>query len=322
MLRMTQSALLTVVFTLVLVGSVGAVSATIDSVTLIESGSDGTEPDVFEPGPDTGGEVDASEGGESAAAVSNSIDLQFCIGFLRTLPAVGLILSTLGLATYGVKRQYNGSTAALVSAGVVPVVLFAYFVFTNCPGQGSGGDSVLSGSDVLGSTGTVGTAPSIPPVLLGVGAAGVVLLAVGALYVMTGSDESFDMVESDEEETFDVKPETIAQSAGHAADRIEESDVPVDNAVYRAWQEMTALLDMESSESTPPADFAERAVESGLDEAKVRELTDLFRDVRYGEKSATEREDRAVEVLRDIEQSHRELSESESDEPYEGRDDR
>ena len=319
---MTQSDLLTVLFTLVLVGSVGAVSATIDSVTLIESGADGTEPDVFEPGPDTGGEVDASAGGESAGTVSNRIDLQFCIGFLRTVPAVGLILSTLGLAMYGVKRQYNGSTAALVFAGVVPVVLFAYFAFTNCPGKGSGGDSVLSGSDVLGSTGTVGTAPSVPPTILGVGAAGVVLLAVGALYAMTGSDESFDAVESDEEETFGVDPETIAQSAGRAADRIEESDVPVDNAVYRAWREMTALLETENPESAPPAAFAERAVESGLDEAKVRELTDLFRDVRYGNKSATDREDRAVEVLRDIEQSHREVSDNGPDERHGRRDDR
>lgn len=320
MLRMKQSDLLTVVFTLVLVGAVGTVSATIDSVVLIESGSDGAEPEIFEPGPDTGGDVDVREGGESAGSVSDTIDLQFCIGFLRTIPAVGLILSGLSLALFGVKRQYNGSTAALVGAGVVPVVLFAYFVSTNCPTEGSGGDSVLSGSDVLGTTGTVGTPPSVPPTVLGVAAASVLLLAVGALFFMTGNDQSFDVVEVEEEETFDVEPDSIAQSAGRAADRIEESDVPVDNAVYRAWREMTGLLEIENPESAPPVEFADRAVESGLDEAKVRELTDLFRDVRYGEKSATGREDRAVEILRDIEQAYRETSEQ--DNSHEGRDDR
>ncbi|MFC4247777.1 DUF4129 domain-containing protein [Natribaculum luteum] len=304
MVRVNQSDLFTVFFTLCLIGSVGVVAATIDSVVLIEPSPQGGEPEIFEPGGETGGEIEAGQDEASASGISNTIDLQFCVRSLQSAPAVLGILSGLGLALYGVKRLYNSSTAALVSSGVLPIALFAYFVLTNCPSEGSESDRFVSGSDVLGTTGGLGTAPSVPPTVVVFGAASVVLLAFGALFVVTRSEQSFDAVEADDDDELEVATDAIARSAGRAADRIERADVPVDNSVYRAWREMTALLNMENPQSAPPTEFARRAIDLGLDKEQVTELTNLFRDVRYGEKDAMSREDRAIEILREIEREY------------------
>ena len=93
----------------------------------------------------------------------------------------------------------------------------------------------------------------------------------------------------------------IGEAAGRAADRIEASET-YQNEVYRAWKEMTGLLDLPNPAVATPGDFAAEAIDAGLDPADVRDLTRLFEAVRYGDRPATEaRERRAVELLRRIE---------------------
>lgn len=95
----------------------------------------------------------------------------------------------------------------------------------------------------------------------------------------------------------------VGAAAGRAADELDETSLS--NAVYRAWHEMTDALDVDDPETTTPAEFADAAVEAGLDRDDVDALTDLFREVRYGDAPVTaEREDRARETLRRIESAY------------------
>jgi Spy/CpxP family protein refolding chaperone len=104
----------------------------------------------------------------------------------------------------------------------------------------------------------------------------------------------------------------VGEAAGRAADELEETTLS--NAIFRAWREMTDALDVESPETTTPAEFEEQAVAAGIDRADVSTLTTLFREVRYGDAPATpEREDRAWEALRGIEDAY--AQESDDSEP-------
>jgi hypothetical protein len=66
---------------------------------------------------------------------------------------------------------------------------------------------------------------------------------------------------------------------------------------------MVDRLDAPDRETRTPGELARRAVDAGMNPEAVRELTDLFRAVRYGDERATaERErraDRALEQLED-----------------------
>ena len=96
----------------------------------------------------------------------------------------------------------------------------------------------------------------------------------------------------------------VGAAAGRAADRI-EGRASVDNEVFKAWAEMTELLDLERPETVTPGEFAAEATAAGMDPDHVTELTDLFQAVRYGGKEPTpERETRAVETLRKIEAAY------------------
>jgi hypothetical protein len=79
----------------------------------------------------------------------------------------------------------------------------------------------------------------------------------------------------------------------------------VENEVYLAWREMTGHLDVPRPETSTPAEFATAAEAVGMNDAHVEELTELFREVRYGGAAPTEdREQRALAALRDIESTY------------------
>lgn len=89
--------------------------------------------------------------------------------------------------------------------------------------------------------------------------------------------------------------------AGTAVSEL-ESDTPLENAVYRAWAEMTHALDIENPETATPAEFEQAALQAGLNSENVSELTALFEEVRYGTATPTpEREERARAALERIE---------------------
>ncbi|MFB6119957.1 MAG: DUF4129 domain-containing protein [Halobacteriaceae archaeon] len=227
---------------------------------------------------------------------------QICIEFLTTPVAVLGIFGAMGLLFYGIQRRWNGATAMLVGTGVVPVVLGSYFFLTNCQSGGGGGGGGGGGIPTP-SPGTGVQAPNVPPTVLGVALVAVLGLAAVMLYAVTGEDEEYEPLEDEEAGEAPDKAD-FAEAAGRAADRIEEANVEVDNAVYRAWYEMTQLLDIPDPETSSPMDFADAAIEFGLNEDDVMELTDLFNEVRYGHQDAESREERALEILRHIESEY------------------
>lgn len=294
-------------FVSVTVFILGIVASTIDDVT--EKGG-GVDVDIDPRSGDGIEETNAtlrniSESGQGLAGQEQTIDLVICIDVLTTMPAILGIVVGGGVVLYGLYRRYNGATSLLVGTGGVPIVWGTYFFLTNCPTtENGGGGSLLSGQSVVTNQGGV-SSPSIPPWVVA-GLFGVVVVAgIALLKTRAGKYETVEPIEAEPDE-----PDAAAfgRAAGRAADRIEATNAPVDNAVYRAWLEMTGLLDIENPKTTAPRDFAAAAIEFGLDEADVTELTDLFTDVRYGGKSAEDREERALEILRRIERTYQDAS--------------
>lgn len=161
--------------------------------------------------------------------------------------------------------------------------------FEFAAGQGGGG--AASGGRPLLSLALLG--------LLGIA----LLVAVATLFYSTRDD----VPPSTPEEEVEPEPERMAaigRVAGRAADRI-EADADADNAVFRAWKEMTDYLDVPNPNASTPVEFADAAVRAGMAREDVEELTTLFEAVRYGAAPPTEeREARAVAALRRIEDTY------------------
>ncbi len=165
---------------------------------------------------------------------------------------------------------------------------------TRFPLLGGGGSGEASGTAI--------SAPTVVVFLL----IGIALLgAVAVVLASRGDDDEGDHAESVPASAPDVA--AVARAAGEAADRI-AADVAVDNEVFRAWATMTEALDLESPDTTTPAAFERAAVEAGMDPDDVAELRELFEEIRYGGRTATEeREQRAVAALRRVESTYGEL---------------
>jgi len=299
-----RNSLPTLFFVVVAVLALSATGATINEMV---GGPSGGDISVELNESDTGDQFNQSQGDqENETAPSGntrgSISLRYCIAFLTRPSAILATIGGLALLLYGVYYRFNASTTFLIGSGVIPVVFGAYFFLTNCastvgPNQGSSNGVAMPGA------GAGIEAPGIPPAILGGGLVVVLGLSAVLLYAVTGDDEEFQPI--DDEEEFEAADQSdFAEAAGKAADRIEEANVAVDNAVYRAWYQMTQLLDIPDPETSSPLDFAERAIEFGLAEDDVMELTELFNAVRYGHMDPATREERAVEILRHIESEY------------------
>lgn len=100
----------------------------------------------------------------------------------------------------------------------------------------------------------------------------------------------------------------LGAAAGRAADRI-GTETDTENEVYRAWREMIELLELGDPQSATPGAFARKAMAAGLAEEDVTDLTELFEQVRYGDRPVTtDRERAAVNTLRRIEERYAEGS--------------
>ena len=211
--------------------------------------------------------------------------------------------------------QRDGLVGAVATAVVasLPIGTFVLFLFATCVvergeaasdtgflgGQGSGGGSGLGGAVARLS------APQIAASLL-------LFLAVGAALVAVVAsrgdeeDEEDDWTVPDRDVDHEVEYDLdrIGAAAGAAADRI-DADADVSNEVFRAWREMTRHLRVDRPAASTPAEFADAAVDAGMDPEDVGELTGLFEAVRYGGETATdERARRARAALRRIERTY------------------
>ncbi|GAB3027586.1 hypothetical protein GCM10025298_15080 [Natronobiforma cellulositropha] len=150
-----------------------------------------------------------------------------------------------------------------------------------------------------------GTADTLPVGTLLVLIGAVTAVFVGALALTRSSDDTAPAPSSTVSED-DTHAAAVGAAAGEAAARIEEAaGDDLDNEVYRAWLEMTRLLEVSHPETTTPGEFADAAVDAGLEGQHVAALTRLFEEVRYGDAETTaETERRALETLRAIEAAY------------------
>lgn len=135
---------------------------------------------------------------------------------------------------------------------------------------------------------------------------GIALMAMVAIVLKTGLVTDPDQV--DPEGGDDPTPTAVSmgRAAGRAADRLEAED-DFDNGVYRAWLDMTALLEIDNPEASTPGEFADAAAEVGLGREDANELTRLFEDVRYGGTDPTDDDERrAIAIFRRIESRYAE----------------
>jgi hypothetical protein len=247
-------------------------------------------------------------GSESGGNIQSGISLRICIEFLNSLTGTLVVFGSFVAVVAGIYRRYSLPIALLAGWILISPTLLFYFMFTNCAGEQTFGG--MSQDDGGGPPIGESTIPvgEVPPWVLAL-LVGVVLVgAVGMLYRSLNEEEVVIPEEDEAEE--DPELSEFAQAAGRAADRIEEHNAAVDNAVYRAWVEMTGLLNVDQPEMYTPGEFADAAIALGMGETDVRELTRLFNEVRYGGMDADVREDRAVEILRNIESEYGEEVES------------
>ncbi|MFC7075773.1 DUF4129 domain-containing protein [Haloarcula halophila] len=226
-------------------------------------------------------------------------------------PETGPVLLAITVAillvvlAYGI-RQYG--TDDLVLAALTSVVLLVAALVVGFDPRTAGGGLPARSETVITEATSGPAQTSGSPWLFGlVGAVALVVLAGVLLRRVTGT-ESWVRTE-DDTELEDGGEETeaatdVADAAGRAADRL-AADEQLDNAVYRAWDEMTGILDVEDEASCTPREFAEAAVDAGLAADDVATLTELFETVRYSDSPATERrEERAETALRNIERTY------------------
>lgn len=263
---------------------------------------------VFEP-PESGSGGEAinqqgnrnSNSNATAALGGSSIPLSMCYEPLASPAGTGVFLLAFLVLVGVIYYRFSFSAALLGGWTAFPVFMLVYFLVTNCPtaeGEQSGIGRILSGAPGPGETFL--SVESIPPWVLGVIIGGVLIGAVALLYQSVGEDETVIQEHTSNEPELDQ----FAAAAGRAADRIEEHNAGVDNAVYRAWVEMTGLFDVERADTYSAGEFADAAIDLGMMESDVRELTRLFNEVRYGGKDIGSRENRAVSVLRSIESAY------------------
>ena len=294
----SSGTLLRLALVLVCIVSIGLAAATIAAP--LDPGSDG-----HGPGDGEGSDPITPQTGEGATGEVPT--------FLQYLLFVVIVLTAVLFAWYMInyRREVVVIAAVLIGVALVFVLLYAVLVELGLvpelqgelpmegdeqpdedygePGGGDGeGTEETSSWDLAPFVGVLAVLS---------------LIFVGALAMAARSDDDETSgLAAEPDESTDERA-AVAAAAGRAADRITETATQhVDNEVYRAWDEMTRLLEVDNPDATTPGEFADAAIDAGLDAQHVEALTALFEDVRYGHRDSTaEREQRAIETLRAIE---------------------
>jgi hypothetical protein len=232
---------------------------------------------------------------------------------------LALVLTLVALLVYAAAFErdlFKRIVAVAVPFAVAGVLAYLLFVVLGDLSLGSspgrpgliGGESTPGGPPGGGDTDDA-SSPSLPLGLLAV--LGVTLAGVALVVLrVRGRRVDDDPVDAADPEG-DSRAAAVGRAAGRAADRLQEGGA--DNEVYRAWRELTDLLDVEDPETSTPGEFADAAVDAGLRGTDVRELTRLFEDVRYGDAPPEDYEDRAAAVFRRIEDQYAEAVEENGD---------
>jgi hypothetical protein len=307
--------------------AVGAatVASALDAGTPTPDAPDHETPDVIgdpprEP-PSDPNEGPPDDPGYPEEPEGEPLELSRCVQPLTTwwggLAYFGALAAAVGM----IKRRYSFGASFLGLYALAPPALLSYFLSTDCPSYDSPG---IGPGNVTGDTfpgnGGDPLVTNLPAEAV-LGVFGVVLVGTAAaLYRASGGDtiSEIDEREAEADDADPFTPRDLAAAAGRAADRLEAHNADVDNEVYRAWWEMTSLLDVADPDTATPGEFADAAVAAGMGEDDVADLTRLFEEVRYGERdaagearrasngsgSAATREKVALSVFRSIEHAY------------------
>jgi hypothetical protein len=297
--------------------ALGASAATLNSVRHGPVGVGGSDEGIGQG--DSGSSFDTGSSRPSNTSDASSSAL---ISIFRVLLGLFVIIGLISLVIVISRGEWRSLRTIFISVIVISLILYVlFYLLDSLSSSNQSGRRGMLGKELsLPSGGSLNSVNEIvPPItnefstvvlaLLGV----TVLVAAVIVVRATGDDSMFrgSDSETDESSSRSLTDESVAvgEAAGRAADRI-ETDTPLSNAVYSAWNEMTTHLDLPRETSTP-GEFAEAAVASGMARDDVDELTELFEGTRYGGIDASdERERRALAALRRIE---REYAESEGD---------
>ena len=310
---MKRDALAAVAVALLALVALGVAAATLDTAVDVGSGGfGGGGGEASSVGEDAGDPGVLSSSGEAGEFSVSGV----CFPFLREPPAVLALLAGLTLIAGITYRDTASPFASLAVAGVLGAPIGVLFwILSTCRsvaqslsvslGLGGNETGLFPAGAAGGGFGGGEGAASAPQALFALVVVAAVIASAAALLLAGGDDEG-DAAEGGQSDGPEEEPpdlDAIGRTAGEAADRIESSDA--DNEVYRAWRDMTDVLDVDRPASSTPAEFATAAVDAGVDEEPVTALTEVFERVRYGGEDATDdRERRAVEALRRIEERH------------------
>ncbi len=260
-----------------------------------------TQTEEGQPGNGTGG-VSLNQSSQEPREFDITVDIP---PLVRTI-AVALFLgfTVVGLLIRIQTLTLRGGMISLFAGSVIFVMIQLIDLSMSFPGSEPQTHPVTNGT---GSGGSGSVNPAVPgtdiPIVV-LGGIAVVLVGVVALFVLSGgrSDPSKDE-DLDDQESID-ELNAVGSAAGRAASQL-AAGVDSMNAIYRAWAEMTDALEVSNPDTTTPGEFAEAAIQAGMDPDDVQELTRLFEAVRYGdEPPLPDRIDRAEGALRRIEAAY------------------
>lgn len=293
----TRSALIAILA----ISAVAVAAATIESTVVPDASAPGG-PDGSGGG-DDGGPVQPPETGTSPGETVQ-------IPFLEEILTVLAVLVAIAVLVY-LFRYWRTALETLVVFAALGALVYALLALLGSPADPSPPPALEPGIwSPFGDGGgdpDAADQPSLPAVLLLLGlAAALVGTIVAFVKTSPGDDATPDEAGPEESRQRDTEATAVGAAAGRAADRLER-EARVDNEVYRAWREMTALLDVPDPDTSTPGEFATAAVEAGMSRDEVSELTRLFEDVRYGDaEPSADRERRAIDVFRRIERRYAE----------------
>lgn len=294
-----------VVVLIVTVLSVAGLAIAAATVSTPSSSSPGTGP-----GDDSGGAQDQQQQqNQEKSDVDGSDDLLLVglVVFLFSMLAVLYVL----VQAFNLRRAVV-AVLLVVVVSLVGLLVWGLLMNTVPSLTGGEGSGPVNQTTSTGGGGSGGRTPvetprrstDVPFALLGVFGLALLVL-VTAIYRYSGSDTEVTGPSEEESDDEDNRVREVGEAAGRAAARIEAEGGDLENAIYRAWKEMTDALDVESPRTTTPEEFADRAVEAGMSPDDVQVLTRIFEEVRYGDAPPSEeRERRAQDALRRIQDAY------------------
>lgn len=200
-----------------------------------------------------------------------------------------------------VLKLVTESLTQVLGLGIAIILLYLLFLLLSGLFQGGGGGMMGTGGSVSGSVFGESSATDSPSMTSGIMFLGAVAV-LGILFMILLPRRNDDG-DSGGGTAVIADDESPAETNGTVRPVVDVEDPEATNEVFRAWATLRDRLGR-SDRTESPAELRRRALEAGLDEGAVQELTALFNATRYGERPVTSSEERrAREALAAIDGS-------------------